>query len=126
MDAGKRRIAESASMMLIGEGVLALWRPEAHCRLWRGDAGPWSRLVDWFVDRPNVVRGGGCRSGHRLLARIPPGTWAGQICEVTGEPGNCRAARTPPRPVVPKPRRQRHDVSNEISSDPRICVVRTD
>jgi len=56
MDAGKRRIAESASMMLIGEGVLALWRPEAHCRLWRGDAGPWSRLVDWFVDRPNVVR----------------------------------------------------------------------
>ena len=42
MDAGKRRIAESASMMLIGEGVLALWRPEAHCRLLaRIPSGTW-------------------------------------------------------------------------------------
>ena len=53
---GTRRLREVAGMMLMGEGLLALWRPRAHCRLWRGGGGGWTRLVRWCIDHPNAVR----------------------------------------------------------------------
>jgi hypothetical protein len=55
-DIANRRVAEVAGMMMIGEAVVALWHPEAHCRLWRGAAGSWSHIVEWFVERPHIVR----------------------------------------------------------------------
>jgi hypothetical protein len=51
-----RRIAELAGMMMIGEAVVALCHPDAHCRLWRGSAGRWSQMIEWFVERPRIVR----------------------------------------------------------------------
>jgi hypothetical protein len=51
-----RRIAESIGMLMIGEGALALARPQDHCRLWRGTNEWWSGVVGWFVEHPTVVR----------------------------------------------------------------------
>jgi hypothetical protein len=56
MRIGNRRVAESVGMLMIGEGVLGLTRPEDHCRLWRGAHGWWSSVVEWFVEHPTIVR----------------------------------------------------------------------
>jgi hypothetical protein len=52
-----RRAAESAAMLMIGDGVLGLLRPAEHCLIW--SAGPqwWRDTVDWFATHPNVTRG---------------------------------------------------------------------
>jgi hypothetical protein len=51
-----RRMAESLGMLMIGEGALALARPQDHCRLWRGTNEWWSAVVAWFVEHPTAVR----------------------------------------------------------------------
>lgn len=56
MDAVGRRVAESAAMLMIGEGVVALWKPQAHCRLWHGRRAGWSRFIRFFGERPGLVR----------------------------------------------------------------------
>ena len=50
------RVAESAGMLLIGDGVLALLRPREHCLLWRGGPDGWRRTAAWFAAHPQVTR----------------------------------------------------------------------
>lgn len=50
------RAAESAGMLLIGDGVLALIRPTEHCLLWRGGPDWWRRTVEWFAAHPQATR----------------------------------------------------------------------
>ncbi|HEY1303193.1 MAG TPA: hypothetical protein VGF24_06570 [Vicinamibacterales bacterium] len=52
-----RRTAESAAMLIIGDGVLGVLRPAEHCLIW--SAGPqwWREIVGWFAAHPKVTRG---------------------------------------------------------------------
>ena len=43
------RIAESVSMLMIGDGVLGMVMPAEHCLIWRGGPAWWRDAVDWFA-----------------------------------------------------------------------------
>ena len=51
-----RRMEEVTAMAMIGDGVLGLIAPAAHCRLWQSGSGPWSEMIEPFVKRPNLTR----------------------------------------------------------------------
>ena len=62
------RIAESAGMLMIGDGVLGLLRPSRHCLIWRGGPNWWRESVDWFARHPDVTRAA-------AAAEIGAGLW---------------------------------------------------
>jgi hypothetical protein len=51
-----KRLTDATAMAMIGDGVLGLLAPEAHCRLW--EAGPrwWRAMVVPFTEHPGVTR----------------------------------------------------------------------
>ena len=65
-------------MLLIGDGVLGLLRPAAHCAVWRTGSSAWDAVVDWFAARPMLVRACGAMEAaaglwlaERQFARLP-------------------------------------------------------
>jgi hypothetical protein len=42
-------------MLMIGDAVLGLVQPKAHCLLWSGP-GPFGEMARWFASRPGLVR----------------------------------------------------------------------
>ena len=63
-----RPIAETTAMLLIGDGVLALLRPSEHCLVWRTGNGTWRSAIEWFAERPALVRACG-------IAEVGMGLW---------------------------------------------------
>lgn len=51
-----RQIKETAAIALIGDGVLGIVRPSAHCSVWRIGNPGWDAAVGWFARRPLLVR----------------------------------------------------------------------
>ena len=68
MDTMRRRFSESAGMLMIGDGVLGMIYPRAHCLLWRGGPGWWRSAIDWFATHPSATRG-------FAAAEIAAGLW---------------------------------------------------
>jgi len=52
----ERQFEEVGAMLLIGDGVLGVLRPSAHCAVWRTNYSRWNAAVDWFAARPALVR----------------------------------------------------------------------
>lgn len=50
------RILEVVAMTMIGDGVLALVGPCRHAALWRGRSRRWNRMLDTFIERPQLTR----------------------------------------------------------------------
>jgi hypothetical protein len=50
------RLIETAAMMMIGDGLLAMVEPRRHCLLWKAGPAWWERTLDPFVDHPNMTR----------------------------------------------------------------------
>ncbi|KAE8763801.1 hypothetical protein [Georgenia thermotolerans] len=48
------RIVESLAMVAIGDGVLSVLFPVEHTARW--EMGPWAPMLEWFRDRPGLVR----------------------------------------------------------------------
>lgn len=70
MNVTSRRLAETAGMLMIGDGALGLVRPSYHCLLWRGGAAWWSDTVEWFAERPQLTRA-------FAAAELAAGLWLG-------------------------------------------------
>lgn len=51
-----RRIGEVAGLAAIGDGTMALLKPQEHAALWRGGPRWWDQTVAWFEDRPGLTR----------------------------------------------------------------------
>ncbi len=52
----KRRLKHFTAMMLIGDGVLALVRPEHDALAWTGGPAPWRRLMQLMQKHPDFTR----------------------------------------------------------------------
>lgn len=53
----KPLIIETAALLLVGDGVVALLQPRRHVRLWRLGPAPWRRLMRAFERRPLLTAG---------------------------------------------------------------------
>ena len=75
-----RRLAESAGMLMIGDGVLGVMYPREHCLLWRGGPTWWRGAIDWFASHPQVTRaiGGAEVAAGLWLARRQEASLSGQ------------------------------------------------
>jgi hypothetical protein len=62
------RMAESVSMLMIGDGVLGMVMPAEHCLTWRGGPAWWRNAVDWFAAHPQITR-------SAAVAEIAAGVW---------------------------------------------------
>lgn len=51
-----RQVRETTAMLLIGDGILGLLQPSAHCAVWQVGANSWDTALEWFADRPRLVR----------------------------------------------------------------------
>ncbi|HET6535172.1 MAG TPA: hypothetical protein VFG41_03230 [Sphingomicrobium sp.] len=51
-----RRACELAGLMAIGDGTMALLKPQEHAALWRGGPEWWDRTVQYFEERPTLTR----------------------------------------------------------------------
>jgi len=67
----QRQLKEVTAMLLIGEGVLGVLRPAAHCRIWRTRSRRWNGAIAWFAARPSLVRICG-------LTELAAGVWLAQ------------------------------------------------
>ena len=47
---------ELTAMLLIGDGVLGVLYPSAHCAVWQNGSPSWNAAMDWFAARPSLVR----------------------------------------------------------------------
>ena len=56
LDVALKRTAEMAATFMIGDGLLGLFQPERHVRLWRSEVGAVDALVRPFADRPGRRR----------------------------------------------------------------------
>jgi hypothetical protein len=61
-------MAESVSMLMIGDGVLGMVMPAEHCLIWRGGPAWWRDAVDWFAAHPQITR-------SAAVAEIAAGVW---------------------------------------------------
>ena len=50
------RTKEMVAMMMIGEGLVTVVEPERHCMLWKAGPRLWERMLEPFVDHPNMTR----------------------------------------------------------------------
>ena len=72
MDRTARRLNETAAMLLIGDAVLGMLYPRAHCRLWQAGPEWWRDTVEWFATHPTATR-------TAAAAELAVGLWcAGQ------------------------------------------------
>ena len=53
---GIRRAAEMAAVFMIGDGLLGIFQPQRHVRLWRSDVGAVDILVRPFAGHPGRRR----------------------------------------------------------------------
>lgn len=53
---GIRRAAEMAAVFMIGDGLLGLFQPDRHVKLWRSDVGAVDALVRPFAGHPGRRR----------------------------------------------------------------------
>ena len=52
----KKRSKHFAAMALIGDGVMALVRPEHDALAWKGGPKPWRSAMQFLHDRPTLTR----------------------------------------------------------------------
>jgi hypothetical protein len=64
----RKRWKHFAAMALIGDGVMALIRPEHDAMAWKRGPAPWRRLMDDLHQRPALTRSIGA-------AQIVGGIW---------------------------------------------------
>jgi len=79
-----------AAMLLIGDGVMALIRPEWDAEAWAAGPEWWNRSMRWFRDSPGVTRA-------VAAAQIAGGIWWALSSE-SEDP----AAHDPQQPEVPR------------------------
>ena len=51
-----RKVLEIVAMMMIGDGVLSLLRPQSHVQLWRNGPQGYQNAMDEFLKRPGLTR----------------------------------------------------------------------
>ncbi len=49
-------LKELLALLLIGEGVVGSLYPERYTRLWGREDTRWGRFLDWWADRPALLR----------------------------------------------------------------------
>jgi hypothetical protein len=76
MNGTNQRLAESAGMLMIGDGVLGVMYPRGHCLLWRGGPGWWRQSIDWFASHPEITRA-------LAITEIAMGLWLARRQEPT-------------------------------------------
>jgi hypothetical protein len=79
MDKGRRRLGESAGMLMIGDGVLGFLYPRDHCLLWRGGPNWWRGAIAWFANHPRATRA-------FAAAEIASGLWLARQQEPVHHP----------------------------------------
>lgn len=52
----KRRLLETAAMMVIGDSMLSVVAPKQHVELWNSGPSLWKRACEPFVRHPNLTR----------------------------------------------------------------------
>ena len=52
----KEQVKDLAAVALIGDGVVGLMEPQAHCLTWRVGPKPFRQLMDAFVAHPKLTR----------------------------------------------------------------------
>ncbi len=78
-------------MMLIGDGVLGMLRPAAHCAVWESRFKGLNTVLRWFEQHPQVVRACGALEvvagiwlAERQFARLPARA-TGRTASQTGQ-----------------------------------------
>jgi hypothetical protein len=89
----ERQLQETVAMLLIGDGVLGLLRPAAHCAVWRTGHVGWNSVVDWFAARPLLVRACGA-------AEAAAGVWLAERQFARLSAADAHANRLAPRERV--------------------------
>jgi hypothetical protein len=56
MSLESRRWKHFAAMALIGDGVMAVLRPQDDALAWKHGPGPWKRLMGGLQERPSLTR----------------------------------------------------------------------
>ena len=56
MSLASRRWKHFAAMALIGDGVMAVIRPEDDALAWKHGPAPWKRLMGHLQERPSLTR----------------------------------------------------------------------
>lgn len=77
----KRRLLETAAMMVIGDSVLSVAAPKQHVELWSSGPSLWKRAWEPFARHPNLTRALG-------VAGLGLGFWLARRQE-------CNAAKKP-------------------------------
>ncbi len=75
----EKRWKHFASMALIGDGVMAVVRPESDALAWKQGPEPWRKLMGGLRKRPGLTRAIG-------LAQIVGGVWWALRQEKEGDP----------------------------------------
>jgi hypothetical protein len=47
---------ETAAMLMVGDGILAVLEPRRHVKLWMDGPKPWRATMKPFVTRPGMTR----------------------------------------------------------------------
>ena len=55
----RRRFAEFAGMLMIGDGLLTVLKPDRHNRLWKGGPDAWQDAVRLYLRHPEAARWAG-------------------------------------------------------------------
>lgn len=56
---GMKLLFDVFGMLLIGDGLLSALHPRRHCLLWEVGPEPCRRMVDEFVEHPELTRAAG-------------------------------------------------------------------
>lgn len=70
------RVAEVATIVLIGDGVVGALFPARHARRWLRGPAPWRHVMRPFVEHPRLTRTVAVAevvAGVGWVARLPPG-----------------------------------------------------
>ena len=51
-----KQMLDVFGMLLIGDGLLSIFHPRRHCRLWEVGPGPCRKMADEFVQHPTAAR----------------------------------------------------------------------
>lgn len=68
MSLASKRIGEIVALVAIGDGMLALLRPDEHVALWRGGPDWWDKSLEPFAKHPRLTRAVGA-------AAVLAGVW---------------------------------------------------